>query len=133
MPAARARITRPDSGDKRFKETFFLAHATDFETEALWKAWHEAVKWEQEPGGWSAQIGTLGGHPVTLYLFWARINGRLVGFWQSPGRVVDYQMIEKWLDRNCVPNYYRCSAMNFHVCIHAIEEANKRDGVVVAS
>jgi len=130
MPKIRIRFAPPE--DLRFKETFFLVEATGCEQHFLWSEWHKRVKWEEQGMGCTGQIGTLDRRPVMLTFFWARINGKLVGFWDSTSQVVDHKMIEKWLAENCTPpkcdngtRSAQCDAMNFHHCIHAIQEANK--------
>lgn len=120
------------SVDKRFQETFFLVEASSFEKHYLWKEWNEQVKWEGESSGYLIQVGELGGRPVTISISWVRIDGRLVGFWNSPSQVSDYKMVTAWLGENCVtPNWDRgtrnanCDATNFHLCLNAIRDANK--------
>jgi hypothetical protein len=126
--------------DKRFAETFFVVEATSFEKFCIWKEWHEQVIWEDEMRGCIGQIGTLARRPVTLSVFWARIEGRLVAFYESPSQVTDSIMVEKWLGLNCAPLKWdngtrnaRCDAQNFHLCIAAIREANEREPVAKAS
>lgn len=124
--------------DERFKDTFFLVEATSFERLCLWNERGEQEVWEDQSIGYMVQVGTLDRRPVTIQIFWFRIDGRLVGFWDSPSQVVDHKMVEEWLDENCTPakwdnrtRHARCDAMNFHLCIHAIRQANERDGACV--
>ncbi|MFZ2048766.1 MAG: hypothetical protein WAV25_00465 [Minisyncoccia bacterium] len=119
--------------DPRFKETFFLVEATHFERMCLGKR-DEWEGWEEQSSGYICQVGTLARRPVTVGVSWARIKGKLVGFWEAESQVVDYAMIEKWLDKYWSPPKWdggtrnaRCNAMNFHHCIHAIREANEAE------
>lgn len=135
MPTPRIWIAPPQ--DQRFSETFFLVEASSCEKLYLWKEWHKRVKWEEQSSGCFGQVGKLSGRPVVISVFWAKIDGRLIGFWESTSQVVDYKMIEKWFSKNCVPpkwdgtRHARCDAMNFHLCIQAIREANSSEPVVV--
>ncbi len=129
MPKSRAEFTAPE--DPRFKETFFLVQATHFEKHQLWKEWHKSVDWQQEDAGYGQEIGTLADRPVVLSVFWVRINGRLVAFWELTSGVADYIMAENWFSQYCTPAKWdatrsaKCNASNFHLCIQAIEEENK--------
>lgn len=132
MPKIRIQFVPPQ--DPRFKETFFLVEASSFERQCLWKRRHDLTSWEDQNSGYMGQIGILARRPVVISVFWARINGRLVGFWESTSQVVDHEMIEKWFEKNCAPPKWdngtrraRCDAMNFHFCMHAIQEANEAE------
>jgi hypothetical protein len=120
--------------DERFKKTFFLVEASSFEKHRLWEMWRERVSWEQDSMGCMGQIGVLDNRPVTLSIFWAQINGQLIGFWESPSQVTDSAMAERWFALNCMPPKWdkgtrnaRCDAQNFHLCVQAIQEANERE------
>lgn len=126
--------------DKRFKETFFLVEATSFERQCLWEKWNKKLNWKDQGMGCVGQIGTLAKLPVVICFFWAHIDGRQIAFWESTSRVTDSEMAKKWLEENCIPPKWdggtrnsRCDAANFHLCIHAIQEANQRELLPVAS
>jgi hypothetical protein len=115
--------------DPRFKLTFFLVEANTFERDCLRKEWQKRVEWEEDNSGYIGQVGILADRPVNISVFWARIEGNLVAFWDSPSQVVDHEMIQKWLTENCLPpqkgpelRSTRCNATNFYVCIQAIQK-----------
>ncbi len=130
-----SRVIAEGPTDKRFAETFFLVEATDFERATLWDNAEGSVTWDQLAYGWIGTIGTLDEYPVVVSFIWAKIDGRLVVFWQPTSRVVDYVMIEKWLNENCkTPKWDngqrpgKCDAANFHMCMAAIREAKGPSG-----
>lgn len=122
-----------DTAESRLADTRFLVEATTNEWHTLWSRWcidsqecREPVfsTWEQL-GGWSIQVGTLDKRPIVVSLNWDKLNGFLVCQWEPTSELVDYKMIEAWIDR-----YYcsktkdgrraRCNASNFHFCTHEI-------------
>ncbi len=129
---AKRRFSFAPPQDKKFAETFFLVEATSFERHCLWMQYHRKVSWQNEMGC-MGQIGVLGNRPVVLSVFWARIDGKLVGFWEMTSQVADFEMAKKWLSKNCTPPKWdngrrvpQSNAENFHNCIDAIKEANAR-------
>jgi len=118
--------------EARLKETFFLVNATHFEAGCLREAWNTKVSWEHMPEGNRHQVGNVGSRPVVIQIFWVRINGKLIGFWEATSQIVDYEMIDKWFRENCNPPKWnkgrlnaRCNPANFHLCVNAIEEGNR--------
>lgn len=119
--------------DPRFAATEYVVEADSFGKYALWVMNSKDNVWEQDASGVWFQIGELGGtlqkkRPVCIECFWARINGMTVMFYHSSSQVVDHEMIEKWLEKNCYPynaNSKRrahCDALNFHHCIQYSKE-----------
>lgn len=113
------------------KDVIFVVEATRFEQHALWQSYHPAVNWGQINSGRGFQIGTLADMPVVIGLTWAIIDGQRVMFVEATSQVVDYRMVEAWLEANCQPMWdqghriARCDTTNFHLCLHAIRDANK--------
>lgn len=109
--------------DPRFKDTEFLIEADEFAQFALWREWHGRVKWEEESAGLAYTVGEIGGSPVVVSCFWAKLNGHRVCFYNATSRVIDWEMIETWLKRACYPlwdsktRHAQTNAMNFHHCI----------------
>lgn len=91
------------------------------------------VKWEQLNPGSVPTIGTLGKRPICLTIFWARIDGQVVMFYEATSELVDWAKIQAWLDIEYkhVPMWDNgtrkpfCDAQNFHHCLSAIDERNK--------
>lgn len=106
-------------------EVEYLVRASSTETSALWREWHRAVDWEQVSPGFWTQIGA--GHgingdelPVCVSVFYNRIDGHLVAFYEGTSALVDYFAIEKWTHK-MFPNARGTSdALNFHNCLGAL-------------
>ncbi len=123
------------SAEERLAQTVFLIEADSFARLSLWSEWERGQwnpfvrTWEQICVGSSVQVGECAGMPVQLLLFWARLNGRLVAFYETPSAVVDHRLVDAWLRRHCAATYdgggrrAHCDAMNFHLCAHALHEA----------
>lgn len=109
-----------DKFEKLLKETEYVVEATSAETFFLWER-HAAdhkmfetpypkCKWEQLPTGYAETIGTVKGHPVCVCCMWNRIDGHLVMFYEVTSRMVDHDMVEKWLEKKCNPQWQGCRA-----------------------
>ena len=130
-----------DTAESRLKVTRFLVEATGNEWHTLWARWcgksqecREPIvdEWEQL-GGWGICIGKLDSRPVVVSLNWDRLDGFLVCQWEATSEVVDYKMVNEWLDRHFSGETRdgrraRCNAMNFHHCAGEFEDWKKRDG-----
>src|SRR5690348_7087555 len=99
----------PCGSEQMMKETQFVVEATHneshllwekFSTESLYKTELNKYKWDQISPGYMVQVGEFHGFPVNISCFWFRINGVLVMFYEANSRVVDHEMIEKWLEKN---------------------------------
>ena len=127
-PPARINPAPPD--DERLGKTFFLVEATHFERIQLWEKWHDRVKWEEDSCGYCHEIGSVNDLPVVLHISFAHLDDRLVAFYESTSQVVDWKMIEGWLQEHCHPPKWdngarpaKCDATNFGHCIDAIRIA----------
>ena len=140
----------PHSRDEMLKATQFVVEATSAETHMLWEHyctqsmyWHCILDddgdvkeftnhhtWEQFSTGFHVHVGDFHGFPVNLSIRWFRIDGVLVMFYEDISRVVDHDMVEKWLEKNCSPKpFHGCgsthtNAMNFHLAMHYIRDFN---------
>ena len=140
--------------DERFaqnwRETVFMVEATGFERHALWldwaddftaqnygRPWKSRVSWNQESLGSCETIGTVKElrvrrRPICVSVTWAIILGKRVAFYEATSQIVDYVVVEKWVESKRVPRWDRgtraaqCDAMNFHHCLDALREAAKR-------
>lgn len=125
--------------EDRLDHTVFLVQATHNETHSYWKEYHDnpdkrfkepPIKTWDQASGKCFTVGYFGEHPVAVQIFWNKINGQWVGFWEPTSRVVDYQMIEKWLDQNYTRKTHdgrnaRCDSSNFHNCLAEILHMSK--------
>lgn len=118
------------SAESRLMQTFFLVEANSFEAQCLWveHARDGRVQWEQGHG-YAVTVGSLDNRPVVVSIMWNRLNGRWVAFWHACSQVVDHVMIDAWLGKHFSGTWDNgtrratCDAMNFHHCIHAMQDA----------
>lgn len=131
-------------------ETKFVVEATSHESQSWWEKYSDEAqfvprrypdekipatnryKWEQLNPGYAPTIGMFKGFPVVMHMWWFRINGVLVMFYEATSRVVDYDMIEKWLQKNCAPRWCNgsrlahCNSSNFHHALDYIDNEDQR-------
>lgn len=120
--------------DPRFADTVFVIEATSCEQQMLWEANDKTkrLKWEPDSGGLFETIGEVAGRPICIFVFWAKLNGHRVAFWDATSQLVDYVMIETWWAKTCAPRYdgghrlAATNATNFHHAIHCVEDLGKR-------
>ncbi len=140
-----------DACERFLAQTFYAVEATSFERHCLW-ADHsrdtlyprvnprtgklvetDSVKWEELNPGGIVTVGALTRArgterlPVSLSVTFARIEGRVVLFYESTSIVTDSEQAEKWLAKHCPcwkPLDGHCDANNFAHCLNAIEAAN---------
>lgn len=124
---------RCDEDAELFKDVKFLIEASNNEQHSLWKEFHYqphpkmlfVKNWEQISMGRMIQIGSIDDRPITVSMFYAKLNGHKVMFYYGCSQLVDHKMIEDWiqmytLDVIRYDNGYRwahCDAMNFHNCL----------------
>jgi hypothetical protein len=121
-----------DTAENRLAKTFFIIEATDFERHMLWREYHSKVKWEENIGGPSGGLITVGhdnNRPCCISTSWARIDEQLVMFYDNCSRITNHDKTEKWLKENFKGEYNgrrsACGAMNFGQCIYSIEKYQK--------
>lgn len=105
------------------KDVVSVVEANTFEDFTLWEKWHEKVDWVQNCSntGMGVTIGELAGMPVCISLFTCMVNKKKVLFIHPTSMVVDWRLIENWLQEN-MPNCTERlgggvrvhSAQNFH-------------------
>lgn len=107
-----------------------LVEATSFEEHSLWlmhsKDGEQFIahmrttrlfKWEQLSGGVLTQIND---EPImTVHLRPVRIDGRLLIFYDAPSKIVDYGIVDAWLDKQ-FSGVRRVDANNFHNALNAL-------------
>ena len=85
----------------------YMFEASDYERSRLWQEWHGRIQsWDGKPDvdlPTFVHVGELAGHAVEIHITWVRLNGHLVGFYDSCSNVADHAMIEDWLDKNFCP------------------------------
>lgn len=119
--------------------TEFVVEATHNEQQMLWEkfckdslepAKRAVLEWKQLNPGYSETVGYVGEHPVCICVFWVLINGAQVMFYEPTSRIVDHEMIEKWLDANCNRKWNggrraHTNAENFHLVLDFLRETGR--------
>ena len=137
-------VTKEENYDPRLKQTMFFVEATRFEQVTLWEKWHDSVwgveasilGWDEDCKGAIHQTGIIDQRPIWTAFFWAKIDGRLVCFYETTSPVADANQTEAWIKSIHFPKWDSgsrsafCDAMNFHHCIDAIRDMNKETVVL---
>jgi len=119
-----------DSLEKRLSQVMFVVDANSFERLALWREYQHTVKWEEDSSGFGEVIGQVGDMNVILSLNFATLNGQVVMFIEPTSQLVDYRMVDAWLEKHCAPRYdngyrsARTNGMNFAHCLQAVAAAS---------
>jgi hypothetical protein len=125
---------RQESAEENLKDTFFLVEADDFAKLRLWSENHNRaeIKWEEGGCGYLVTVGHLNKRPVAITVTWDFINEKKICFWEATSELVDHKMIKEWLARHFTGRWDNdtrpatTNAMNFHHCLHAIQESKKK-------
>jgi hypothetical protein len=132
-----------DNLDPRFEDTVFVVEANSYERLSLWSkhchqgstestlAKYKRYEWEQDNFGLTVEVGKIDNKPISITFFWFIIEGHRVAFYERNSWYIDLYQVDEWLKKYCNPtwNYGRrahCNAMNFHHCLHAIDDLNKK-------
>ncbi len=126
----RANLTR--KAHPEFDEVFFTVEADSFSQMKLWsendQSREHKLPWEQKTAGYAFQAYeyTIGEEtlPVMVSVFFSKYGGKMICFYDSPGRLVDWSIVEKFVELLFVNRAGRCDAMNFHHCYHAVKDAS---------
>lgn len=113
-------------------DTLFNNHSTSARRECiplLYRDNGKRVSWKRGPDetGHRFPIGYVKGNrdlAVWIKFYIAKINGKHVCFYQATSDIVDYFLIEEWL-QHFFGNYYRlnhCDSANFYQCLLAVNE-----------
>lgn len=89
--------------------------ANNFEYHALWGKysteseceWPTKYTWESNPSGMGAEVGKIDNRSVFLSLRTANVNGKKILFYEATSVLVDWDMIEKWLNKNLDGHAFR--------------------------
>jgi len=128
--------------DPRFADTVFVVEANGFESLTLWSMHshqgstesmlnpYKRYEWEQDSFGLTVKVGEIGGEDVRITFFWYIIDGHRVAFYERSSWYIDLYQVDAWLQAYCNPTWdgsrrAHCDAMNFHSCLHAIDDLNK--------
>lgn len=114
------------TNQEKINETMFLVEADDFSRLALWEKFNTRLDWKEDIRGFWTEIRTIDHRPICVSIFWAVIDGQRVAFYYGTSQLVDHEMIENWIKKTFNYPLAHCNAMNFHLCLDAINEANVR-------
>lgn len=121
-----------DAAIKSLSECQYIVEANHNEAHNLWYMYTQVYRvvtdreWQQLIPGYLIEVGSLGGRPVSLSLYFVSIKGVKVCFFESPSQVVDWKLIDEWLDKHFNKLYdgrsCRCDATNFHQCMSVVNQ-----------
>lgn len=145
--AAPAEAPPPDLS-VQVEEAEYLVEATHQEKHSFWAQWHKRLDWEGISMGHSLIIGwlrtiptgkrlrtlkafkNLEARPINVCVFFARLNGVLVGFYEVVSTLSDQDVVDEWLET--LPNVKKakkagdraphCNADNFHHCLFFVQD-----------
>ena len=107
------------------QDVAYMVEATSYETLSLWQKHHEELNWQGVTrGGPMFQLGQLDGRPVVLSVDIFEILGRKVMSYQPTSQVVDWVMVEEFLEKNW-PHAKTTGAINFSNAVHEIRKLNE--------
>jgi hypothetical protein len=80
------------------------------------------VAWKEQSRGEWRQIGDIAGRPICVAVAYAEINGVRVAFVEGISQLVDYKMIDEWVEREMPQTAtHRADAMNWRNALHGIK------------
>lgn len=80
------------------------------------------VAWKEQSRGEWRQIGDIAGRPICVAVAYAEINGVRVAFVEGISQLVDYKMIDEWVEREMPQTAtHRANAMNWRNALHGIK------------
>lgn len=112
--------------DELLEEIEYAVEANSFESQCLWQRFsnQEGIVWEICPQGKMITLGKTDGMPVCMSVFVNKINGVNVLFYEMTSLVVDYRLVDKFLEEK-FGIFYRevcVDSGNFFRIINSIKE-----------
>lgn len=114
--------------EQLFKEAQFFVEVTSFEKTVLKESFKKLISWEDDGYGYGYTVGYLKKGtkkmPVSIHVNCSTIGNKRVLFYEPTSVVVDYNMIENFLEKNFPIKYDNgtrramTNASNFHNCYH---------------
>jgi len=115
--------------DDRFQETYFFVDGENGVVTMLWGEWDRGMwphlkTWKQDNNGISVAVGSVGGEVLRYSFLFSRLNGHLVGFYESERLLADMNLIDAWLNKTPAGKKNRtCNALNFGHCVQAVSQS----------
>jgi len=113
--------------EEKLKRTQFFVEASDYERYSLWKENHDKIEWVEDNMGCYRTIGQIESNeeilPVTVCFSFCQINGKYVCFYYATSRGVDWDMVDKYIEKWYPVKYDKetrramTDAQNFHHCL----------------
>ena len=106
--------------EQMLSNTKYAVEANSFETSSIYTNFviggrlKDGISWKQVSLGTGVVVGHIDNRPIFVSLLWNYIHGELVLFWEATSVVVDYAVVEDWLDKNLASDLKKSDAMNFH-------------------
>lgn len=101
-----------------------IVEANSYELHMLWEENERSENpksWKQDGGGPLVTVGHLDKMPVCISLFIVRVDSHKVLFFDATSQVVDYRLIDNWMEDNLPESARRkdgfinkSDAANFH-------------------
>lgn len=111
-----------------------VVEANSFERLSLWQkksprsetSRNPVNTWQDLGSGCMFHVGDCDGRPVNVEISFACINGKWVMFYWPCSQVVDFNLVEEWLEKY-MSHARKSDAMNFHNIIFHINDLNKKE------
>jgi len=92
-----------DDEIKKFLEGIVGAvEASSFEELCIWQEYTQELNysWKQNCSGYLEYVGLFHSRPICINLRTSVVNGHKILFWEATSQLVDYKMIDKWMEKN---------------------------------
>jgi len=123
---------------RRLDEVEYIVEATSNEIQLLWERHSpQSLLALGDPraagrldinvigNGLSVEVGTIDERPVVAVLWFYRVGSLTVLFWEATSTAVDYDLIRRWLEKNCL-SVRSTNALNFHQVVHVAQTDDPR-------
>lgn len=76
-----------------------VVEATGYEKLYLWTQYSD--EWDDRSnGGYLVRVGEVGDEGIYISILIHKVRNQKILFWHATSQVVDYRIIEQWLDQN---------------------------------
>ena len=98
-----------------FSNLHGIVEATSFEILCIYEKYHQGKKysWEDLQLGTFFKIGEINDLPICFQITPTKINGKNILFYEACSRMVDYDIVDKFIAENYKSKNLKTNAMNF--------------------